>query len=575
MKAKSFFALLLSVLLLASLFAGCSQDSSSSVSTSGSSSSTTSTQVSDPVDDPFAEHLEISFSTSLGVNATELTDNPVISWLEEKYNITIELVRILQTDAEQTNLLLAAGDAPDAFYFYKDPAEMAKQGIIRSIPEEMIREHAPDIAAFMDENPVGWTMSRMPDVENGGFIEGEYARLTGYTDESGSAGWINVFRKDWLDNLSIGYPGPLTEISDGVYWCEEGYTLEQFTDIVKAFTDGDPDGNGQKDTLGMSNTPSFVHSWGALMGAFGLGSWQGNFISADGTKTRWDVSDEYRDFLAYISEMAQLGYMDSEAPTMTLAMQWEKYSSGQLGWVSTYLGYADPLYSTRPPMNVLENAPNAEVLITAPTSGPGGQSTIKFGDNKYAQGVMISKDVDDAKLARILRIQNDMAFDDETFVKTYFGEPGLAFDWEGEEWNSKAVAKTDLTENEKAAYNGPLGTISFYPPEMNKYRWTSTVKTMADFFEYSAAGQKMLKHFNDFDDYDYLYTDELAEWNEKYLSEWQLISDTYYADAVTGGNVEATWDQYIADMKANAGLEERLELMAKLKTTDEQFGALK
>jgi hypothetical protein len=79
-------------------------------------------------------------------------------------------------------------------------------------------------------------------------------------------------------------------------------------------------------------------------------------------------------------------------------------------------------------------------------------------------------------------IQNDMAFDDETFVKTYFGTEGKAYTWEGEPWNSACITATTLTENEKTQYGLPLGTNSFRPPQMLKFILPSTVNTMYQFF---------------------------------------------------------------------------------------------
>jgi putative aldouronate transport system substrate-binding protein len=53
-----------------------------------------------------------------------------------------------------------------------------------------------------------------------------------------------MFRQDWLDKLGLKAPG----------------NYRGFVQVAKAFTEQDPDGNGQNDTYGIT-IPSGVH-WG-------------------------------------------------------------------------------------------------------------------------------------------------------------------------------------------------------------------------------------------------------------------------------------------------------------------------
>ena len=44
-----------------------------------------------------------------------------------------------------------------------------------------------------------------------------------------------IIRQDWLDNLGLKAPT----------------NMDEFEAVIKAFTEDDPDGNGQKDTMGL------------------------------------------------------------------------------------------------------------------------------------------------------------------------------------------------------------------------------------------------------------------------------------------------------------------------------------
>jgi hypothetical protein len=85
----------------------------------------------------------------------------------------------------------------------------------------------------------------------------------------------------------------------------------------------------------------------------------------------------------------------------------------------------------------------------------------------------------------------------------------------------------------------------------------------------------MTYYTSEFADYDNQQTEKLQNWDERYASEWKLISDTFYANAITGADVEEKWDGYLSEMKKNAGLEEKLEIFGKLPTTEEYYSRAK
>src|SRR5690625_6385072 len=52
-----------------------------------------------------------------------------------------------------------------------------------------------------------------------------------------------IYRKDWADNLGIEAPT----------------TIEEFYEMNRAFTEDDPDGNGEDDTIGLADRADLVY----------------------------------------------------------------------------------------------------------------------------------------------------------------------------------------------------------------------------------------------------------------------------------------------------------------------------
>ncbi|MBQ4281943.1 MAG: extracellular solute-binding protein, partial [Spirochaetales bacterium] len=125
-------------------------------------------------------------------------------------------------------------------------------------------------------------------------------RIYGFATPSAYAGNEGLLvRKDWLDNLGLKAPT----------------TLDELYDVLYAFRNNDPDGNGKKDTYGYG---AFVEDYVAyeaypgrrfepLMGAFGVeGTWN---MSADNFGLR--IHDPaYYDWMVFFKKIIDNGLID-------------------------------------------------------------------------------------------------------------------------------------------------------------------------------------------------------------------------------------------------------------------------
>ena len=112
---------------------------------------------------PAGNEEEMAAAEDAHLEITWLGDSPDESWwigqLEQMFNVTITLDGTARFDGERERIIVAAGEFPDTgapcclntLTLYEDQ-------VIRSLPEDMLRTHAPDYARAMDE--------RYPDLDD-------------------------------------------------------------------------------------------------------------------------------------------------------------------------------------------------------------------------------------------------------------------------------------------------------------------------------------------------------------------------------------------------------------------------
>lgn len=179
----------------------------------------------------------------LGSNSVEVDDDGVIvKIIEERYNIDL---KSWELDSNKFNEQLAAriagGEMPDVIRLSDMSlvAQFIEGGVIHEIPMELIQEKAPNYYESVQQYDDGsfWTQL---------VYEG---KNYGVAQPMAVNPFAMYWRKDWLD--AVGKEVPTT--------------LEEYEDVLTAFVEDDPDGNGKKDTSGMAE-----RSFAAVFGAFGL-----------------------------------------------------------------------------------------------------------------------------------------------------------------------------------------------------------------------------------------------------------------------------------------------------------------
>lgn len=116
------------------------------------------------------------------------------------------------------------------------------------------------------------------------------------------SGWAMYYRSDWL--INIGY---YTLDENGNKVAKPPVNLEEFEDVMRKFRNNDPDGNGLKDTYGISPAGSYFY-WSPLYHAFGVTP--DYDVDEDNNVTYMYNQDEFREYLKWINRLYQEDLID-------------------------------------------------------------------------------------------------------------------------------------------------------------------------------------------------------------------------------------------------------------------------
>ncbi len=256
--------------------------------------------VKDTLEFPLEEPVSLNFySLRRDETRKDFSELSMYQELQTQTNVTIdwELVTAVQR-AEQFNLMLAAGDLPDAFVGVNVLDMDQYTRLIEDrllIPlDDLIEKYAPNIKAFYDKNPELLASFRAEDGQLYSIPGGVIDKLNKYNE-------IIFINEAWLKKINRSMPS----------------TTEEFYEVLKAFSEQDMNGNGQNDEIPFSfaygsRIPSMIS------GAFGTMSsmWSpSNWYAKDGRLHYAPIDEEYREYVSYLNRLANEGLLDREVFT--------------------------------------------------------------------------------------------------------------------------------------------------------------------------------------------------------------------------------------------------------------------
>jgi ABC-type sugar transport system, periplasmic component len=296
-------------------------------------------------------------------------DMPVFQDYEKMSNIKVDFIEA-PTDgfAEKKNLLFASNELPDALYrsglTQLETVRYGSSGQLIPL-EDLIEQYAPNLKSLMEQYPeirAGITTPEGHIYAIPGIVTLGSAR----TDKR----WIN---KAWLDKLGLKVP----ETTDELY------------EVLKAFRDGDPNGNGKADEIPMTARIGMPIVY-QMAGAFGLDSQLGYNINVEDDKVHiWSGDEQYKELLMYLNKLYKEKLIDPEIFSHTEAQYLAKQGTGNTGYFfdqtnNNFLTIQDQYIGIAPPAG-----PNGDRLQSQVAPVPRDYGAFAITSvNKYPEATM-------------------------------------------------------------------------------------------------------------------------------------------------------------------------------------------
>lgn len=505
---KKMLALLCCIALVMSLAACGGSGNSSSESSNGaedskpeSSEDKSAPESSESGDDGDVITLTMFKEGTRPIN--EKTD-AVREFVKNEIGVDMEVIQVAENAEQQLALMISGGEIPDlTLVSYKTYLDYVEQGAFSDISS-----YISDYSDLYEYASAAWE-----DVTVDSGIYGVPSMLEVPTNE------VTGIRKDWLDKLKL----------------KEPTTLDEWTEVMRAFTFEDPDGNGVDDTHGWCGKD--FDCLGPVMGAFGTACDQYYFLNDDDTVTTTAISDNYRNALTYLHGLWEEGIMDPEFFTVNQDQAVQKWCRGEfgmftIGWSGISNAYLRNGFG--------DTQPDADVdIIFPPTGAKGDQGGLYFAPISGVVG--ISHELDEAGIKAALKLLNYICVG-KGFYTVMYGVEGVDFETDDSgliNWywglndnkDRNGVETTDM-QVYKILYNDPL------------QRYTDTFNTTVGGKLRVLGSEVQLATPSTKNIFAYTLTDEYLEYNtelEKYYQESAIRF------IMGEWDIETKWDSYVSD----------------------------
>lgn len=240
-------------------------------------------------------------------------DSVFVQEIAEQTGVKIEWETVQKTAwPEKKGLLFASGELPDVIlggdFTDSELLTMADGGQILPL-NDLIEEYGENFKQICSEDENLIKDITAPD----GNIYGLPYYMSG-VDESlkavASTREMLYINQDWLDKLGLEMPT----------------TTEEFKEVLIAFRDGDPNGNGKADEIGLSAVETTAAGiFDMWFGSFGIVPANSvanykNIMLKDGKVAYAAVQPEYKEAIKYFHELWQEGLIDKESFTQDSSM---------------------------------------------------------------------------------------------------------------------------------------------------------------------------------------------------------------------------------------------------------------
>jgi len=364
---------------------------------------------------PLAEEtvtLQILIPSNADVGSFDLEDNEFTRWYEEKTNVHIEWQMVPAEDAQTgLNVQLVSGNYPGVLMsFNPSPAIQQLYGDLGIfIPlNDYIDRHAVEFNRVVEQYP------RVLDAITA--ADGNIYSLPYVNDCVHCAQDRKLFiYQPWLDALGLEMPT----------------TTEEFRNILTAFRDRDPNGNGEADEFPMATC---IDSWNSeldltLMNSFVFNPGEPYLFNLDGVVTASYMTDGWKEGARYIASLYAEGLIDPESFTQSSEQLIAKTSGEEPTRVGAAVGGSWAVFVDWNPGDPAGRW--AEYRLAPAFAGPEGIQVSAWNPYRpFDSGNFIVTDT--CENPEIAFRWADGLYDLETTMRSVHGTPDASWRWASE-----------------------------------------------------------------------------------------------------------------------------------------------
>lgn len=246
----------------------------------------------------------------------------ILKEIENKTNVNLKIEGATHNSDYYTTLnpMINTGDIPDIIFSVPSDTGKAynnwvEQDIIYNIDDLLVEKPG--------EYPYIEAIFNSEQYKNIQYGDGAHTLIPYITSNSG---WGIYYRTDWL--INVGY----YTVVDGKKVAKTPTTIEEVEEVLKLFTENDPDQNGKNDTYGISPFGETFYL-NPLYHAFGVTP--DYDLDENNEPTYMYLNDNFKSFLTWFNKMYKNGYVDPQFATNKNSDDRTKFYEGKVGMLIT------------------------------------------------------------------------------------------------------------------------------------------------------------------------------------------------------------------------------------------------
>lgn len=264
-----------------------------------------------------AEPVTYTIMANLQGNDVDPKEVPLQMWLEENTNVHFEWTILTNAEtSERISTVMASGDLPDVFINCLGDSHRLTYGQAGALlPVNEYLEHMPNFTVMLEEESQLKPQLTLPD---GNMYS--IPQVNMYSTWPGDGKYVRShvsINQKWLDALGLEAPT----------------TTDELKTVLDAFVNGDPNGNGEKDEMGLT---FMYNGWNSNINAFLFGPF--GFVGNGNAKTVEDgvvsyalLHKDYVQAVSYIADLFTSGLIDPEVFTHDQNRYDAKIKEGNVG----------------------------------------------------------------------------------------------------------------------------------------------------------------------------------------------------------------------------------------------------